>query len=265
MKHSSVIGVFDSGLGGLSVLRDIQRLMPAENLLYVADSAHAPYGDKSEAEVVQRSLQITEFFQQQKAKAVVVACNTATAAAVREIRQRYTFPVVGIEPGVKPALLQSQTGRVGVIGTTRTINSEKFSNLLTACADLGQVYSQACPGLVDAVEQGRQDTQDVADLLYHYINPLLEKGIDQLVLGCTHYPFLRPQIEAICGEQVTIVDTGEAVARQLQRLLQHDNLLNTTGGGGMVRFYSSSTHGNAASLISALLKRPVVNVEPLPL
>jgi len=257
------IGVFDSGLGGVSVLRDIRHRMPRENLVYVADSAYAPYGDKGPDEVLQRSLAISEFLLEQGAKAIVVACNTATAVAVGELRERISVPIIGMEPGVKPALERSQTGRIGILATTRTLQSEKFTNLLKRLDGRGEIYPQACPGLVEVVESASWDQPDSQALLYHYINPLLDKGIDQLVLGCTHYPFLRAQIEAMVGNQVNVIDTGKAVARQVQRQLEIAGVVCSEEVEPEVDFFSSGELGRAADRLSHLWGKPV-KVKALP-
>lgn len=226
------IGVFDSGVGGLSVLRHIRAQCPQEDLLYFADSAHAPYGEKSEAYVVQRSLAIAEFLLSLGAKALVVACNTATVAAIKAVRARYPeLPVVGVEPGLKPAAAASHNGKVGVLATARTLQGEKFLQLREqiSSATGAEFLLQPAVGLVDQIELGDLHSPAIAAMLEHYIAPLLDQGADTLVLGCTHYPFVRDGIQRVLDQHgrgdVQIVDTGDAVARQLVRLLTAANLL----------------------------------------
>lgn len=220
------IGVFDSGVGGLSVLRHIRAQLPHENLIYFADSGYAPYGDKPEHVVAERSLAVARFLVEQGAKALVVACNTATVAAIKLLRANYPdMPIVGVEPGLKPAAAASRNGRIGVLATDVTLAGEKFQLLREqiASASNAEFLLQGCPGLVDQIELGHLDSSATQAMLERYIVPLLDKGVDTLVLGCTHYPFVRATIESIVAQEakgdVVLVDTGDAVARQLARLL----------------------------------------------
>ena len=221
------IGIFDSGIGGLSVLRHVHALLPNESLIYFADSGFAPYGDKAEEVIVARTLAVADFLLQQPIKALVVACNTATAAAIAGLRQRYPqLPVVGVEPGLKPAALQTQSKVVGVLATERTLASAKFKRLQdeVAAASGVRFLPQASRGLADQIEKGALHSPETASLVQQYVAPLLAQGADTLVLGCTHYPFVLPLIEqtiVAAGKAVGVIDTGAAVARQLQRLLTH--------------------------------------------
>ncbi len=181
------IGVFDSGVGGLSILRGIQQLLPAENLLYVADSAHAPYGPKGDVFIQNRCEIIMQFFLQQGVKAVVLACNTATAASVTVLRQRYTLPLIGIEPAIKPAAALSASGVVGVLATSGTITSDKFLSLQSRFEGEVKIITRACPGLVELIEQVEPDQKAIKKMLHGFISPMLDLGADTLVLGCTHY------------------------------------------------------------------------------
>lgn len=241
------IGVFDSGIGGLSVLKYIRACLPNEQLLYFADSGYAPYGGKPESEIVARALAIAEFLMQYGAKAIVVACNTATAAAIRALRERYPdLPVVGVEPGLKPAAALTATGTVGVLATQRTLSSEKFNLLrdqISAATNV-RFLPQACIGLADQIEKGELQSADTAVLVRKYVEPLIEQGADTLVLGCTHYPFALPMIQEVAGritaKPVTIVDTGEPVARQLVRLLTERGLLREAGPGTIAGFTTGS-------------------------
>lgn len=223
---SAPIGVFDSGVGGLSVLRHIRAQLPHEHLLYFADKAFAPYGNKTEQAVAERSLAIAGFLVGQGAKALVVACNTATVAAIKLLREHYPdVPIVGVEPGLKPGAAASRNGKVGVLATDGTLAGAKFRLLLEQISESSkaQFLLQGCTGLADQIELGEPDSDATAAMLARYIVPLLEQGADTLVLGCTHYPLVQASIEqTIAGataREVVLVDTGEAVARQLARLL----------------------------------------------
>lgn len=224
MGAEDPIGVFDSGVGGLSVLREIRRELPGEDLLYVADSAHAPYGDLPLATIKTRSLAIAEFLLERRAKALVVACNTATGAAVRLLRARFTIPVIAMEPAVKPAVAESRSGVVGVLATRQTLASDKFSRLLAAHSG-AEILTQACPGLVERIEAGDLEGEGTRALVAAYIRPLLEQGADTLVLGCTHYPHLAPLIADLAGPEIRLLDAGAAVARQVRRRLAEAGLL----------------------------------------
>lgn len=262
---SSPIGIFDSGVGGLSVLRHIRASLPQENLLYFADSAYAPYGERPEQEIVARSLAVADFLLQKKAKALVVACNTATAAAIRALRERYpAMPVVGVEPGLKPAAALTRSGTVGVLATERTLSSLKFAQLrdqLLAATGI-RFLAQPCTGLADRIEKGELASPGTARLLHGYIIPLLEQGADTLVLGCTHYPFVRPLLENLLhrgSPRVAIVDTGEAVARQLVRLLDTHGLRNTgEEAGALYGFTTGSSSGLASAFEKLLRQQPSV-------
>jgi glutamate racemase len=212
------VGIFDSGVGGLSVLQAVHARLPASELLYAADTAHAPYGDRSEDDICDRSLRIASFLRAQGAELVVVACNTATAAAVAALRAAWPeMPIVGVEPGIKPAVAASTSRRIGVLATTRTLASEKFRRLALAHAEGATLHLQACPGLADAIEAADTAGTGLAAMVERYCAPLREAGVDVVVLGCTHYPFARALFEgALPG--VRLVDTADAVARQTARL-----------------------------------------------
>ena len=231
MTASSPIGVFDSGVGGLSVLRHIRQLLPAEQLIYVADSRHAPYGPKSNVEVLTRCRQVMHFFQGKGVKAVVVACNTATAAAVIDLRAEFSLPIVAMEPGVKPAAEQSRSAVIGVLATEGTIESDRFISLKSRFADKVEIITVACHGLVDNIEQDQPDLPARRQMLESYIRPVLDKGADMLILGCTHYHLIRDEIAAVAGPDVQLMDTGPAVARELKRRLADAQLLNTGADG----------------------------------
>ena len=213
------IGVFDSGVGGLSVLRVLRQHLPHATLLYVADSGHAPYGEKSEAFITGRSLAIADFLLSQGAELLVVACNTATATSVQALRQRHPhLPIVGIEPGVKPAVAASVARKVGVLATPGTLGSERFAQLIEQHAGDAQILPQPCPGLAKAIETGQLDTPALRELIKGFCEPLKQAGVDTVVLGCTHYPFVAPLIAEAMGPGVQLIDTSDAVARQTVRL-----------------------------------------------
>lgn len=225
MGDSGFIGVFDSGVGGLSVWREIACQLPHEDTLYLADQSHVPYGSRPLYQVREFSEGIARFLLDQSAKVIVIACNTASAAALHDLRR--IFPAVafvGMEPAVKPAVEQTCNGIVGVIATQATFQGQLFASLVERYADNVQVLTQACPGLVEAVEAGRLDTPETEALVQQYLAPLLEAGVDQLVLGCTHYPFLRPLIERVAGTGRTVIDPAPAVARQVGRVLAQRGL-----------------------------------------
>lgn len=242
------IGVFDSGLGGLSVLRALHRQLPQAPLRYLADSANAPYGDRSEAFIVERSQRIAQHLVAQGAKLLVVACNTATAAAVASLRERWpALPIVGVEPGLKPAAAATRNGRVGVLATTGTLRSEKFRQLLARQSDAVQITAQPCPGLVDLIERGALDTAELRAMVERCCAPLREAGVDTVVLGCTHYPFVQHLIAAAMGPQVQIIDTADAVARRAAQLWQASGAAHVTDdtAGDAVRL---ETTGDVAAL-----------------
>ncbi|MDH5471853.1 MAG: glutamate racemase [Gammaproteobacteria bacterium] len=234
------IGVFDSGVGGLSVLKHIRELLPQEHLYYVADSANAPYGNKSDIEIQIRSDLITRFLLGHNIKALVVACNTATAAAIEKLRSDFDLPIIGMEPAVKPAALMTQSGVVGILATPGTIASQKYAKLYQQYAANVTIISQPCVGLVEQVEMADLTGAQTRALIDKYVASLLKQNVDTLVLGCTHYPFLKSLIEEIAGEGVSVIDTGGAVAKELRRKLEQADLLNKGDNQGEVHFWSNS-------------------------
>lgn len=262
MNANQPIGVFDSGVGGLSVLREIRRELPHEDLLYVADSRHAPYGDQSMAAIEARAVAVTELLLARGAKAVVVACNTATGAAARVLRTRYPVPVIALEPAVKPAIEQTRSGVVGVLATRQTLSSHNFARLLARVGGGAEILLQPCPGLVERVEAGELDAEPTRALLATYVEPLLARGADALVLGCTHYPHLAPLIHAMAGPQVAVLDSGAAVARQVRRRLAEAGLLAPTLRAGQDRFWTSGAPARIRGLMSHLWGADI-EVQPL--
>lgn len=234
------VGFFDSGVGGLSVLQAAQRVLPYENLIYFADSAHCPYGSKSADFVRRRALAITGFLLAREAKAVVVACNSASEAALELLRRTYPeLEVIGVEPAVKVAQGLSRNKKIGVLGTRLTLGGGRFSLLLENFSAGIEVYTQPVAGLVERIESGGADDARTTAILKKNLQPLLKKGIDTLVLGCTHYPLLKGQIAALCGPQVEVIDTSEPVARQLWRRLVLTHRLNPGPGSGRIEYFSS--------------------------
>jgi glutamate racemase len=246
------IGVFDSGVGGLSVLREIRRELPAEDLLYVADTANAPYGDRDAAFVRERALAIVSRLMDERVKAVVVACNTATGLAVEALRERYELPIVAVEPAVKPAALQTRSGVIGVLATTQTLASERFSKLVATHASGVTVLTQPSPGLVERVEAGDLSSEQTRALVARYVGPIVARGADSLVLGCTHFPFLRGAIEKVAGPSVTIIDPAIAVAREVRRRLEAAGLLAPEGRRGTERVWTTGAPEKTREVVAAL-------------
>ncbi|WP_343845257.1 glutamate racemase [Bowmanella denitrificans] len=246
------IGVFDSGLGGLSVLQEIRHHLPAEHLIYVADSAHAPYGRRSTQDILKRCIVIRDFLYHQSCKAMVVACNSATAICIDTLRATSPFPVIGIEPAIKPAALASSSGKIGLLATQATLESNRFQSLLQAWAGQCKVFAVPCPGFVECIERGDLNGPQVRALASPVIQDMLCQGVDTLVLGCTHYPFLIPLLTDLSNGRLNIINPAPAVARQLQRRLHDNNLLNVSGSSGQTHFYSSSLTAHTAAIISQL-------------
>jgi glutamate racemase len=256
------IGVFDSGVGGLSVLRAIRAELPFEQLVYVADSGYAPYGDRPREFIESRALAICDFLLERRVKAVVVACNTATGAAVHVLRERLTIPVIAIEPAVKPAALQTRSGVVGVLATAGTLSSPKFLDLVDRHGAGVQVLVQPCPGLAERIEAGDLASEDTRELVTRLVRPLLEKSADTLVLGCTHYPFVRELIAEAAGPRVTIIDPATAVARELRRRLAAAGLQASQPSQpapetDAVEFWTSGDPASVGEVVSLVWGRPV--------
>jgi glutamate racemase len=241
------IGMFDSGIGGLSVLASVRNLLPGESLIYVADSAHCPYGDKDAELLRDRALGIAKFLVECRCKAIVVACNTATLATVRLLRRHTAVPVIGIEPAVKPAATLTRSGVIGVLATAATLRSRQYAELVERHAANLQVVGEACRGWVEAVEQACLDGPEIEALVERHVRPLLARGADTLVLGCTHYPFLRRPIERIAGPMVQVLDTGDPVARQLRRRLEEAGAVAAGDPGPQHRFLTSGDPQSVAA------------------
>lgn len=239
MTNESPVGIFDSGVGGLSIARRIREILPNEHLLYIADSAHVPYGEKSDSFIYQRSSAIIDFLLERNVKAVVIACNTATVSSIQKLRSNYSVPIIGVEPGVKPAVFKTGSGIIGVLATAQTIKSVSFNNLAKVFSENVKIEVQPCPGLVEQVEALLLEGEETETLIMKYVLPLLAKGADNIVLGCTHYAFLAPLIRKVAGPGVEIINTDLAVARETARRLEAACLLTTRIEPGTDEFWSS--------------------------
>ena len=246
------IGVMDSGVGGISVLKHIHALLPHENLMYVADSKYAPYGNKTAEEITARCMILADFLIAQNVKALVVACNTATAAAIDTLRETFDIPIIGMEPAVKPAAEASKNGVIGVLATVGTLKSAQFAALLESYGRNVKVVTQACVGLVECIERGELDTPETKALIRQYCLPLLADGADTIVLGCTHYPFVKDAIREIVGDKISLIDTGAAVAKQLKRQLEEKGLLSVSQQKAEVHFWTNSEAENASQVTEKL-------------
>jgi len=258
LPSSAPIGVFDSGVGGLSVLVEIRKMLPGEDLFYLADTAHCPYGVKSVEEIRERVLDVSEYLMALGAKMIVVACNSASVAGLDHVREVHPeIPIVGVEPAVKPAHDVTRSGKIGVLATDLTLSGKRFSLLMEKYGTGIEVYTQPAPGLVELVESGKLDGDETEQILKEYLTPLLEKGVDTLVLGCTHYPFLKPVIARIAGPEVEILDTGTAVARQTAKVLTQKQLHSDKPGPGRTVFYTTGGPQEVSKVIRLLWSEPV--------
>jgi len=219
MENNRPIGIFDSGIGGTSIWAEIHQLLPNEKTIYLADSKNAPYGQKSKSEIIALSIKNTEFLLNLDCKLIVVACNTATTNAIQELRAKYKVPFIGIEPAIKPAATHSKTQTIGILATQGTLNSELFNKNVEKFQDT-KIIEQVGHGLVPLIESGKINSPEMIRLLESYLAPMIEANIDYLVLGCSHYPYLIPQIKKILPPHIQIIDSGEAVARQTQNVLK---------------------------------------------
>ena len=218
MTNINPIGLFDSGIGGTSIWKEIHNLLPNEDTIYLGDSKNAPYGEKSKEEIISLSCKNTEFLLNQNCKIIVVACNTATTNAIKELRTKYNIPFIGIEPAIKPAALHSQTQKIGILATKGTLNSDLFYKSVEQFKNI-QIIEQIGFGLVELIENGKINSIEMKELLNQYLTPMIESNIDYLVLGCSHYPYLIPQIKKILPDNIKIIDSGEAVAKQTKTIL----------------------------------------------
>lgn len=236
-KHKKPIGIFDSGIGGTSIWKEIKALLPNEHTIYLSDSKNAPYGQKSKEIITDLSIKNTEFLLERNCKLIVVACNTATTNSISYLRKTYSVPFIGIEPAIKPASLQTKTKTIGILATKGTLNSTLFEKTSSLIDKQITIVEQVGEGLVELIERGKINSSEMLELLGNYINPMLAKGVDCLVLGCTHYPYLIPQIQKIVGNKIQIIDSGEAVAKQTKHVLTKNNLLNISKENSENQFY----------------------------
>lgn len=247
---SSPIGLFDSGIGGTSIWKEIHTLLPHENTLYLADSKNAPYGQRSKGEIIDLSFKNTRFLLDNGAKIIVVACNTATTNAIKELREAFDVPFIGIEPAIKPAAINTKTGSIGILATKGTLSSELFAQTVSGFSGVN-IIEQVGYNLVTLIEDGKLNGPEIKELLKTYLAPMIEAHIDYLVLGCSHYPYLVPQIKEILPEGVRIIDSGEAVARQTRNVLAAHNLLNNVAEKPVTAFYTNSAPEVLQSIIGA--------------
>jgi glutamate racemase len=254
ISSHSPIGIFDSGVGGISVLRAIREQMPEESIIYFGDQGHIPYGPRPMEQIRNFSNAITRFLLDQGAKIIVVACNTASAAALKYLREKFPdLQFVGMEPAVKPAAEHTQTGKVGVLATPATFQSALYASVVERFANGVELFQNTCPGLVQQIEQGSVDGEETRRILEEALLPMLERKIDTVVVGCTHYPFVIPLIQQIVGENVRVIDPAPAVAKQTGRLLESKGMRNRSNSKGDIKFYTSGDPDALKSLLPMLL------------
>ena len=250
--NSQPIGIFDSGIGGLSILKEISYLLPNENLIYIGDTAFLPYGTKSKELIEDRAHKICNHLVSKNCKAVVVACNTATSAAIHKLRTSFSVPIIGIEPAVKPATQKTQSRIIGILATAGTLDGDKFATLKKRFVNDITILHQPCTGLVEVIEAGDHDDKKLHELLKMYIPPLIERGADTLVLGCTHFPLIKPLIATYAGPEVNILDPSLPVANELRRQLKTKNLLRDDKSG-IYTFFQTGTNQQFETVISRQL------------
>lgn len=249
----SPIGFFDSGIGGTSILKEVISILPNENTIYLSDSANAPYGQKTKEKILLFSKKNTEFLLEKKCKLIVVACNTATTMAIKALREQYRVPFIGIEPAIKPAALKTNTKVIGVLATKGTLSSELFEQTSNTINENISIVEQVGDGLVELIENGKMHSNQMTLLLQKYLQAILEKNADSIVLGCTHYSYLIPQIKNIVGNAIAIIDSGEAVARQTKNILVQNNLQNESDTEGKHQLFINT---DSQVLKNLLLKAP---------
>ena len=238
------------------MLKHIHASLPHESLIYFADSKYAPYGSKTPAEITTRCMIVADFLMQKNVKALVVACNTATAAAIDELRETFDIPIIGMEPAVKPAAEASKNGIIGVLATVGTLKSAQFAALLESYGRNVKVVTQGCEGLVECIERGELSAPKTSQLIQHYLTPLLADGADTIVLGCTHYPFIKDVIREMVGDKITLIDTGAAVAKQLKHQLGEKDLLAIEMQTASIEFWSNSNSQHASAVVEQLWGMP---------
>ncbi|PQJ79550.1 glutamate racemase [Polaribacter porphyrae] len=255
--NNSPIGFFDSGIGGTSIWKEVTELLPFENTIYLSDSKNAPYGEKSQQEIIDLSIKNTEFLLNKNCKLIVVACNTATTNAIKILREKYSIPFIGIEPAIKPAALKTKSKAVGILATKGTLNSQLFEKTSGKIETHIKIYETIGKGLVELIEDGKIHSTKMKTLLKSYIDPMLKKNIDCLVLGCTHYPYLIPIIQDIVKEKVQIIDSGLAVARQTKAVLEKNLLLNIESSQAFHQFYINKEKKVLKAILSYLKNKSI--------
>ncbi|WP_417195812.1 glutamate racemase [Bizionia sp.] len=235
------IGIFDSGVGGTSIWNELHLRLPHENTIYLADSKNSPYGTKTQQEIIQLSIKNTEHLMSKGCKLIVVACNTATTNSIKILREKFPIPFIGIEPAIKPAALNTKTKAIGILATRGTLSSELFHQAADLYSRHIQVIEQEGEGIVQLIESGKLNSSEMTGLLKLYLQPMIKANIDYLVLGCTHYPYLLPQLLELLPEQVKIIDSGEAVAKQTELILKENNLLNRSMTKGKWQFNTNAS------------------------
>lgn len=255
LSGKTVVGIFDSGVGGLSVWRELIKAIPGNRMVYVSDNAYSPYGPRPQSEIIDRAVAVTEFLFSQGAGIIVIACNTATAAAIDVLRLRYDIPFVGMEPAVKPAALLSKTKTIGVLATKGTFMGRLYNSTLRRFATGVRVVEKVGTGLVDIVESGRVDSSESMRLLERYIRPMINRGADHIVLGCTHYPFLSDQIAKIAGPEIKLVDPAPAVAKHTYEIMEERGLLchDSIDQLQQTRFFCSGSSENLLRVARTIL------------
>lgn len=253
MSNSNPIGIFDSGIGGTSILKEIISLLPNENTVYLSDSKNAPYGDKNKDSILNLSVKNTELLIEKGCKIIVVACNTATTNTISYLRKNYDIPFIGIEPAIKPAALKTKTNCIGILATKGTLSSALFSKTSEIFASNVKIIEQVGTGLVELIESGKLNSKEMTQILKTHMEPMIQNNIDYLVLGCTHYPYLIPQIRNIIGSNVQIIDSGLAVAKQTQNILSTFDLLNFEKEIGAHQFFINTN--------PKVLKKILLNIE----
>jgi glutamate racemase len=260
--NQAPIGIFDSGVGGLSIAKCISQQLPNEQLIYIADTKFAPYGDKSTTLIQQRVNYIADRLINLKCKALIIACNTATLAAIDQLRERVTIPIIGVEPAIKPAAQLSKTKKVAILTTASTAKNTRFISLINQHKQDAQIFIQPCSGLVELIEQDLLNSKQCETLLVKYLTPLLLEKIDTLVLGCTHYPFLSDQIKKIVGEKIHVMETALPVTRQLERQIVKYGLATTSKQLGQISSYSSN-YSLQQNLLMSQLWQEDIDLQPL--
>lgn len=254
IKQNNYLGVFDSGVGGLTVLSSLKSMLSKEQFLYLSDDAHAPYGKKSKKEITERCFEVVDFLISKGCKLIVVACNTATTNAIEILRAKYDIPFIGIEPAIKPAAIKSKTKVVGVLATRGTLSSRLFAQTSDSFAQNVRVIEQIGDGLVEFIEKGELANSKLVDLLNSYVKPMLNQNIDVLVLGCTHYSFLIPLLKTILPKNIQIVDSADAVAKQTRRILKKEHLISSHILGETVKYFSSAKNSTLLNFIPENMK-----------